>query len=81
MRYTEKWAYGKQEWVYANTYEKTVRGLTRVQTYIDNKWNTWMLDYRNKIQAIDTDEKASQAIRQYWHEVAKEWDNGKGIIH
>lgn len=32
-----------------------------------------MRDYRNKLQAIDTDKKAQAAIYAYWQDIAEQW--------
>lgn len=82
MRYTEKWVQWKRRRLVASgTYNVKLYGnpitCNRVYTTISDGW---MRDYRARVQAIDTQEKASQAIRDYWHMVAREWDNGRGII-
>ena len=79
MRYTEKWTWQKQDKVPLNTFFSDFSGSgRRSYTYIHS--TAWMQTYRERIRAIDTDEKASVAIRTYWHEVAREWDDGRGII-
>lgn len=75
MKYTEKWAWGKQTKVLSTTYASGDSYRTAV--YISSC--PWMRDYRKRIRAIDTQEKAAQAIRDYWHMVAREWCNGEGI--
>lgn len=79
MKFTEKWAWQNQEEVTSSTYTPHYSGMYhRKTTYIRS--TPWMQDYRNKIRAIDTQEKAAQAIQDYWKDVAKEWNNGAGII-
>ena len=79
MKYTQKWTWQNQEKVTSGTYEAHYSGnYRRKTTYIRS--TPWMQNYRDKIRAIDTQEKAAKAIQDYWAEVAKEWDNGAGII-
>ena len=76
MKFTQKWAWQNQKNVTSNTYDSGIgpRNVTDIRS------TPWMQNYRDKIQAIDTQEKAAAAIQAYWTEVAKEWDNGDGII-
>lgn len=76
MKFTQKWAWQNQKNAPTNTYDSGIG--PRISTPIYS--TPWMQDYRNKIRAIDTQEKAAKAIQDYWAEVAKEWDNGNGII-
>jgi len=80
MRYTEKWVWQNQRKVKSNRMNKRASDgfCHREETYIEDV--PAMREYREKIRSIDTDKKASHAIRKYWHEVAWEWNNGKGII-
>jgi len=83
MKYTQKWTWQNQKTVASSRYEyrrsmiggQYHRGRTCIQS------TAWMQDYRNRIRAIDTQEKAAQAIREYWAFVAADWDNGNGILH
>lgn len=83
MKFTQKWAWQNQDEVPTGTYTGTYTGAhdnwvcRRITTPIRQ---TWMQDYRDKIRAIDTQEKAAKAIQDYWKDVAKEWNNGAGII-
>lgn len=81
MRFTEKWVWGRQNLIGCNRYRSVrndagERELLRV--YHDIR-KTRMGEYRERVRAIDTDEKASQAIRDYWHMVAREWNDEKGV--
>lgn len=79
MKFTQKWTWQNQEEVPSSTYHAHYgREYRKNTTYIRS--TPWMQDYRNKIRAIDTQEKAAKAIQDYWKDVAKEWDNGAGII-
>ena len=79
MKFTQKGAWQNQEKVTSSTYAPHYGGEHRRDTtYI--RTTPWMQDYRDKIRAIDTQEKAAKAIQDYWAEVAKEWNNGNGII-
>lgn len=79
MKFTQKWVWQNQEKVTSSTYAPHYSGgYRRETTYI--RATPWMQDYRNKIRAIDTQEKAAKAIQDYWAEVAKDWNNGAGII-
>lgn len=79
MKFTQKWAWQNQDEVPTGIYTGAHTNFIcrRITTPIRR---TWMQDYRNKIRAIDTQEKAAKAIQDYWAEVAKEWNNGAGII-
>jgi hypothetical protein len=37
-----------------------------------------MQTYRDKVQAIKTDEQAAQAIQTYWQDVVREWQEHQG---
>ena len=63
MRYTEKWAWGNQTRVKKNTYDSTRQQWTTISDA------PWMVDYRAKIRAIDTIERAREAIYAYQREV------------
>lgn len=79
MKFTQKWVWQNQEKVPSSTYTLHYGGERRKDTtYIRS--TPWMQNYRDRIRAIDTQEKAAKAIQDYWAEVAKEWDNGNGII-
>lgn len=83
MKFTQKWAWQNQDEVSTNTDTGTHADgyCHRITTPIPSRHHTnWLSDYRNQIRAIDTQEKAAKAIQDYWTEVAKEWDNGTGII-
>lgn len=79
MKFTQKWAWQNQDEVPTTIYSGAHTDFIcrRLTTPIHR---TWMQDYRNQIRAIDTQEKAAKAIQEYWAFVAKEWDNGAGII-
>ena len=79
MKFTQKWAWQNQAKVTSSTYVPCYgRDYKKQTTYIRS--TPWMREYRDKIRAIDTQEKAAKAIQDYWAFVAKEWDNGAGII-
>lgn len=79
MKFTQKWTWQNQDEVLTTIYRGANADWVcrRITTPIRR---TWMQDYRNKIRAIDTQAKAAKAIQDYWAEVAKEWNNGAGII-
>ncbi len=79
MRYTERWTWVKKPVIKLSGYcGSTKDGLL----YRPSGFMSWEMEgYRKRIHDIDTVEKASVAIRDYWHEVAKEWDNGNGLLH
>jgi len=73
MRYTEKWAWGKQAKVKRSRFYFANRNHSNMVLY--RAWTTirdvdWMRLYRSKIQAIQTDEQAHEAIYAYQREVA-----------
>ena len=83
MKFTQKWVWQNQDEVPTSTYTGDYGDgyCRRIVTPIPSRYRSnWLSDYRDKIRAIDTQEKAAKAIQDYWAEVAKEWDNGAGII-
>lgn len=79
MRYTERWTWVKKPKIYTSRWVGKPGDTiyTRELGFMTQSMKT----YRKRIHDIDTDEKASAAICAYWHEVAKEWDNGNGLLH
>ena len=74
MKYTETWTWMKRIRYYASSssdYTKCIDGVVHKlpKTYLE----PWMEAYRDKIQAIKTDEQSAHAIQAYWRDVVKDW--------
>ncbi len=75
MKYTETWTWTKNIRYYVSSnleYTKNRDGIIykRPKTYLE----PWMKSYRDKIQAIKTNDQAAHVIQAYWRDVVKEWE-------
>lgn len=74
MKYTESWTWTKS----IRYYTSGVDGYSNCQDGIIPRLPKtylapWMKDYRQKIQAIETDAQSAHAIQSYWREVVRDW--------
>ena len=76
MRYTEKWVWQNQEKVKtSHSYFLARTGVCVTET-VRIRTIEWMQAYRDRIRAIDTDEKAQAAIYDYYRFVGQELQQG-----